>query len=105
MVLKEAPFKISAVTYMEIVQGMRNKKELSIFKKLIKILDIDILQIDTDISKMAISLVEQFYLSDSMQMADALIASVCLKYNETLCTGNEKHFKPIKALSLEIFRP
>ena len=31
-VLTEAPFKISAVSYMELVQGMKNKKELSAFK-------------------------------------------------------------------------
>ena len=33
-------FSISAVTYMEIVQGVRNKSELNAFKKSLKILDL-----------------------------------------------------------------
>ncbi len=32
-VLAEAPFKISAITYMELVQGMKNKQEVSALKK------------------------------------------------------------------------
>ncbi len=33
-------FNISAVTYMELIQGMRDKNELRIFKKSIKKMDI-----------------------------------------------------------------
>lgn len=103
-VLEEAPFKISAVTYMELVQGMQNKQELTVLKKLIKKLDIEIIQIDSDISKNAISLVEAFHLSHSMELADALIAASCQKYNEPLCTANNKHYQVISDLKIDIFR-
>jgi antitoxin (DNA-binding transcriptional repressor) of toxin-antitoxin stability system len=34
-VIKSIPFKISVVSYMELVQEMRNKKELALLKKLL----------------------------------------------------------------------
>ena len=103
-VIAEAPFKISAVTYMELVHGMRDKNELAILKKLIKNLDIEIIQLDAEISANAINYVEQFYLSNSLEMADALIAATCVKYGETLCTANDKHYKVVEELKLDIFR-
>lgn len=104
-VLAESPFKISAVTYMELVQGMRNKQEFANLKKLFKNLDIEIIQIDSAISAKAISYVENFYLSNSMEMGDALIAATCTEYSETLCTANDKHYKVISGLNLDVFRP
>ncbi len=103
-VLSEAPFKISAVTYMELVQGMKDKRELATFKKLVKNLDIEIVQIDSDISAKAIDYVEEFYLSNSFEMGDALIAATCVRYGETLCTANDKHYKVVSELVLDIFR-
>ena len=104
-VLSQAPFKISAVTYMELVQGMKDKKELAALKKMMKNLDVEIIQVENDISKTAISLVEQFYLSNSLEMGDALIAATCLKFDEPLCTANDKHYKVVKNIKLDVFRP
>jgi len=33
LVDKNIPFTISAITYMELIQGMKDKRELSLFKK------------------------------------------------------------------------
>lgn len=104
-VLAEAPFRISAVTYMELVQGMKNKQELSALKKFLNNLDVEIIQIDSMISTKAIACVENFYLSNSMEMGDALIAATCLEYGEILCTANDKHYKIVPDLNLDIFRP
>jgi predicted nucleic acid-binding protein len=49
--------------------------------------------------------VEQHYLSHSVQLADALIAATAVSYGLTLQTGNDKHYKIIKEVELEIFRP
>ena len=103
-VLKEAPFKISAVTYMELVQGMRNKFEFAALQKTLKKLDVEIIHIDKEISQKALAFVEKFYLSHSIEMGDALIAATCLKYNEILCTANDKHYKVFDRLKLDIFR-
>ena len=104
-VLSEAPFKISAVTYMELVQGMKDKKELAALKKVMKKLDVEIIQIERGISETAISYVEDFYLSNSLEMGDALIAATCIKYEEPLCTANDKHYKVVNNLKLDVFRP
>lgn len=104
-ILSQAPFKISAVTYMELVQGMKNKRELAALKKVIKSLDIETLQIDPEISAQAMSYVEKFFHSDSFAMADALIAATCAKYNEPLCTANNKHYKVVSGLKMDVFRP
>ena len=104
-VLAEAPFKISAVTYMELVQGMRNKQELAIFKKVLKKLDVEIIQIDSAISETAMTYVEQFSLSNAMEMGDALIAATCMQTGDKLCTANNKHYAVIPSLTLDVFRP
>ena len=36
---------------------------------------------------------------------DAFIASTCKKYGETLCTANDKHYKAINGLMIDVFRP
>ncbi len=40
-----------------------------------------------------------------MEMADALIASTCIKENEVLCTANDKHYQMINGITMDIFRP
>ena len=47
---KNIPFSISVVTYMEILQGMRNKTEYRMFQKQLRTWETDIIQIDSQIS-------------------------------------------------------
>ena len=51
------------------------------------------------------SYVEDFYLSNSFEMADALITATCINFDEPLCTGNDKHYKVVEGLTLDVFRP
>ena len=39
-----------------------------------------------------------------MEMSDALIAATCIEENEALITGNDKHYKVIRNLQINIFR-
>ncbi|WP_228378652.1 hypothetical protein [Treponema endosymbiont of Eucomonympha sp.] len=55
------PFKISVINYMEVVQGMKDKRELSIFQKYLKKWSADILQINENISAKAMFLVENYF--------------------------------------------
>ena len=96
---------ISAVTYMEYVPFCRNKRELAIFDQLLRSLQIVIYDINTEISMLARTIIKQFALSHSVEMGDALIAATALTYSETLCTGNDKHFKPVNGLVIKQFRP
>jgi predicted nucleic acid-binding protein len=99
------PFSISVVTYTEIIQGMREKKEMnSVIKQLSK-WNVDIIQISKDISTRAMIYVEQYFLSNSMELADALIAATCINNSEILITANEKHYKHIPNIQIKRFFP
>ncbi len=98
-------FFISVVTYMEIVQRMRNKKELNILRKAIHSWNAKILYISEDISSKSMFFVEQHFLSHSLQIADALIGATAVTYGLPILTGNDKHYKIIKDIQLKRFRP
>ena len=36
---------------------------------------------------------------------DALIAATAVEHGLTLCTGNDKHFRPVKDIAMKVFRP
>jgi predicted nucleic acid-binding protein len=97
-------FSISVVTYMELVQGMRNKQELTALRKALKSWNCKIIYITEEISSKAMFYVEQHYLSHSMQIADALIGATAVYYGVHLLTGNGKHYKVVKEISLKKFR-
>lgn len=96
--------KISAVTYMELMQGARNKVELAAIEKFLTDSNFKILNITESITKSAISFVREFTLSDSMEMPDALIAATCISEKESLCTANYKHYKCIENLKINVFK-
>ncbi len=99
------PFSISVVTYIEMVQGMRNKAELNRFIRQLSHWDVDIIQINKDISTRAMIYVEEYFLSYSMELADALIAATCVNNSELLLTANERHYKHIPNIQLKRFSP
>jgi predicted nucleic acid-binding protein len=98
-------FSISVVTYMELVQGMRNKSELLLFRKALHNWGVRIIYLDEDISIKAMNYIEQFYLSHSLELADSLIASTAFTKGLTLLTGNSKHFAIIKGIEVKNFKP
>ena len=98
-------FAISAVTYMELVQGMRNKQELRNLKMTLQQWGVKVLYLNEEISARALFYVEEHFLSHSMQLADALIGSTCVHYGIVLYTANDKHYRIIKDLEIQIFRP
>ena len=98
-------FFISVVTYMELVQGMRNKKELNNLRKALHIWNAKILYISEEISAKAMFYLEQHFLSHSMQLADALIGATAISYGNPVLTGNDKHYKVLKDLKIKRFRP
>ena len=98
-------FFLSAVSYMELVQGLRNKAELSALRQAIRYWAATIQPIDTDISARAMYLVESHALSHGLQMADALIAATGLSLGTTLVTANDRHYRFIDGLMIEVFRP
>ena len=60
---KNKNFSISVVTYMELVQGMKNKQELNEFRKALKSWNTKIIYISEAVSSKAMFYVEQHYLT------------------------------------------
>ncbi|MCF6245866.1 MAG: type II toxin-antitoxin system VapC family toxin [Desulfobacula sp.] len=97
-------FSISVVTYIEIIQGVRNKKELNAFKKALGVLKAQVIQVDEQISTKAMFFIEQYALSHSMELADALIGACAVTRQLPLITGNEKHYKHLPEIKIQKFR-
>lgn len=100
-----AGFSISVVTYMELVQGMRNKRELNNLRQAIHAWKTKTLYISEEISIKAMFYVEQHFLSSTVQLADALIGATAIVYGLPLLTGNDKHFRVLKDLEIKKFVP
>ena len=98
-------FFVSVVTYIELVQGMRNKSELTELRRAFREWNTKILYINEEISSKAMFYIEQHYLSHSLTLADALIASTAVSHGIPLLTGNDKHYKIIKNLQVKYFKP
>ena len=96
---------ISAVTYLELLQGMRNKAELVAVQKMLQRRQTVTLPITEAITRHATELMEALTLSHGLQMGDALIAATALKHGLPVLTGNVKHFAAVPALQIEGFVP
>ena len=98
------PFCISSVTHMELVQGMRNKEELRVLQRTLKQWGVKTIYVNEEISAKALFFVEEYFLSHSMELADAMIAATVTIYGMTLLTANDKHYKVVKGLDMKVFR-
>ena len=105
IVEKNLPFSISVVTYIELIQGMKNKQELRLFQRKINEWDVNIIQIDKEISSRAMFYVQEYSLSHSMMLADALIAATVVQNSEKLITANDKYYKFILNIECKKFVP
>jgi predicted nucleic acid-binding protein len=96
---------LSMVSYLELLQGMRNKTELTAVKKMLKQRKARLLPVTEAISNRTIALMETLALSHGLQLGDALIAATALENRLPILTGNVKHFAPIDGLLVEPFLP
>lgn len=65
---------------MELVQGMRNARELKQLQRDLRLWRATLLPISEGISQRAAALVEKHYLSHHLQLADALIAATAIEH-------------------------
>ena len=98
-------FVLSAVSYMELIQGVRDKAELGVLRRALHYWGANVQLLDQDISARAIFLMETYALSHGLQMADALIGATALSLGATLVTANDKHYRMMDGLDIEVFRP
>jgi len=95
--------QISVVTYMELIQGARDRGELRSIKGFLSDSGFEVVPPTENIGHRASIYVEEYGLSMAMAVADALIAATAVEHNVALCTANRKHYKPVQELKLRIF--
>lgn len=89
---------IPSITFMELIQGTRNKNELLKLKRKIK--NYNIIHFNDVTSKLAINLTEKYYLSHGLLIPDAIIAATAITFNFKLFTYNLKDFKFLPEIQL-----
>jgi len=101
----EAVLQLSAVSYMELLKGSRNKEDQRQTTTFIRDMNFESLPIDTDVSHRATVYMEEYALSAGLDLADALIAATAAEHKIPICTANDKHYKMIPGIEIAIFRP
>ena len=96
---------LSAVSYLEVLQGMRNKAELVAVKKMLDKRLARLLPVTEAITLRATDLMESLTLSHGLQMGDALIAATAIEHQLPVLTANVKHFSAVASLTVEAFVP
>ena len=95
---------ISAVTYSELLQCVRNKREMISMKRFLSTLGFSVLPVTANISSRAVSIMENTALRNNLGVCDALIFATALDRGDTLLSGNAKHFKEVPLLDAVAFR-
>ena len=96
---------LSIISYMELLQGARNKNEVKVIRSLLKDLDFEVLPLTENIGHRASVYMEEYCLKVEMCLADALLAATAVENHLLFCTGNNKHYKPITEIEIKTFRP
>ncbi len=96
---------LSVISYLELLYGSRDRIDLKKAQSMVADLFAVVVSINEGISEKAARIMESFVLVHGIDAADALIAATALERHEPLATGNQKHFRFIPGLELNVFRP
>jgi hypothetical protein len=96
---------ISVLTYMELLQGAREKRQHELILDFLREYSFRILPLSENIGHRAAIYVEEYSLSHGLRAGDAMIAGTATENGLTLCTTNARHYRPIKELKLRVFKP
>lgn len=96
---------LSTVSYLEVLQGMRNNAELLAVKTMLERRSARLLPVTEAITLRATELMEALTLSHGLQMGDALIAATAIEHQLPVLAANVKHFSAIAGLTVEAFTP
>ena len=94
----------SIVSLIELLQGSRSPAQMKTARDFIRKLELRLLPVNHVISYRAVSLIETHAPGDGLLPGDALIAATALEHDETLVTGNVRHFRAIRGMKLKPFR-
>jgi predicted nucleic acid-binding protein len=89
---------IGTITIMELIVGCRNKTELQSLNRFLS--QFQILTLTSHISERATQLLQDYYLSHRLLIADALIAATAIENQIALLSKNQRDFRFIQELNL-----
>ena len=95
---------VSVVSYMELLQGARNKREVKVIRDFLKEMNFQSLPLGENIGHSALVYMEEYCLKIDMCLADALLAATAVEHHLVLCTGNKKHYQSITEIEIKVFR-
>lgn len=96
---------VSVQTAMELVQGARDKQQQREIQGFLRDLGFSVLPLTPEIGTRALIYIEQYAIEAGMRAGDALVAATAAENGMPLLTGNAKHYRAIRGLDLEHFRP
>ena len=104
LVDREQERLLSVQSYMELLQGAKNKSQHRYVIDFLRDFNFKTLPLSENIGHRAAIYIEEYSLSHGLRTGDAIIAATATENGVMLCTSNSKHFKPIKELRLKVFK-
>lgn len=98
------PRKISLASWLELVEGAKNKRDLAKIKAVLTSFEFRILPLTEQIGHEAGLLMEEHALKGGLDSIDSLIAATALVHKLPLVTANRKHFKSL-GVELHLLKP
>jgi predicted nucleic acid-binding protein len=95
---------LSVFSYMELLQGAKNRRQHKYIKDFLKDYGFFMLPLTDNIGHRASIYIEEYGLSSHLRAGDAVVAATAVENNMVLTSSNIKQFKPIKELKLKTFR-
>jgi hypothetical protein len=89
---------LTSITFMELLWGARNKKEIVEIKEFVYLNFKEVVHIDEISSRKAVELIERYAKSHGLEIADALIAAIAMTKTAIVHTGNIDDFLYIEEL-------
>ena len=100
-----ASVELSAVSYMELAQGVRDKSELLGLRRAIGENGWRVIPVSESVSHRAVLYVERHALAHGVRLADALIAATAVEAGETLMTANVRHYRFLPDIDVRHYQP
>ncbi len=96
---------VSVFTYMELLQGARDRTEARNIKAFLADMAFETLPLTENIGHRASIYMEEYGLKTAMCAGDAVVAATAVENQLRLLSGNQKHYKVVKELDLKTFKP
>ncbi|MCJ7587828.1 MAG: type II toxin-antitoxin system VapC family toxin [Candidatus Aminicenantes bacterium] len=97
--------RLSVVSYMELIQGVRDKREWRLLKRFLSDSAFELVPFSENIGHRAVVYMEEHGLNAGMRLGDALIAATAAEIHAPLCSGDARHYRAVAELEIDVFRP